>query len=280
MSLRVCSILGTVLLALAVANPASAEKKKKNSDDTSATSASFKSSASDAPMASAKGKAKKKKKKEEPAPEPAPAETAVVPEEEAVTDSNTWEKPPVEQEKPAAPVVVAPVEKPDGDGKPWSAGLLLGWGFKTDRQTAGLGADPYGFAAGIRGGYSLDFNLYVGLFYTFYLGSSQTGSQARVIGVPKTTTANYMQFGAEVGYDWWVGPVVIRPSLQIGAALGFTDVTGVSRRELDMLLGPGLTVVHPWDMFFIGGDARFAIATGSTGASAFLLALTGGLRFE
>jgi hypothetical protein len=265
MSLRACSILGTVLLALAVANPASAE-----------------TNSNDAPMMSAKAKkAKKKKKEAEPAPEPAPApESAVVSEEEeAPSNNNTWEKPPAEQEKPAAPPVTAPVEKPDGDGRPWSVGLLVGWGFKTDRQTGGLGADPYGFAAGIRGGYSLDMNLYVGLFYTYFLGSSQTGEQARVIGGPVTTTANYMQFGAEVGYDWWVGPVIVRPSLELGVALAFTDVTGASRREGSFLIGPGLTIVHPWDMFFLGGDGRFEIATGD-GVSAFQLAATGGLRFE
>jgi hypothetical protein len=235
-------------------------------------------------MASAKAKKSKKAKKEkepEPAPEPAPTPENTVVEEagEVPSNSNTWEKPPEEQEKPVAPVVVAPVEKPDGDGRPWSVGLLLGWGFKTDRQTASLGADPYGFAAGLRGGYSFDFNLYVGLFYTFYLGSSQTGEQARVVTNKKTTTANYMHFGAEVGYDWWVGPLIVRPSLQIGAALAFTDVSGASRREGTMLLGPGLTIVHPWDGFFLGGDGRFAIATGD-GASAFVLTATGGLRFE
>ena len=283
MSLRVCSILGTVLLALAVANPALADKRKKKSAEAAPTAASAMNAADTSSASAKKTKAKKsrsKKKKKKKVEEEAPApESTIVPEEEPVQSANTWEKPPVEEEKPLAPVVAPVIEKPDGDGRPWSLGLLVGWGFKTDRQTAGLGADPYGFAAGVRGGYTLDFNLYVGVFYTYYLGSSQTGSQARVVGGNKTTTANYMHFGAEVGYDWWVGPVVVRPSLELGAALGFTDVTGASRRELDMLIGPGLTIFHPWDMFFIGGDGHFAIATGN-GASAILLAVTAGLRFE
>jgi hypothetical protein len=47
----------------------------------------------------------------------------------------------------------------------------------------------------------------------------------------------------------------------------------------DFMVGPGITVVHPWDNLFLGGEGRFLIVTGD-GTSAFLLAATLGMRFE
>jgi hypothetical protein len=297
MPLRVCSILGTVLLALAVANPAFADKKKKKSE--------YSAAGAETAQVSAKGKGKKAKKSDD-APKaddassdsgsdidkkmesatsgdakPKPATTGSglgTADEEPPSDGNSWERPPAEQEKPAA-APPKPVEKPAGSDRPWSAGLLAGWGFKTDRQSGGFGADPYGLGFGIRGGYSLDFHLYVGLFYTYFIGSSETGGAARVNTPTRTTSANYMQFGAEVGYDWWVGPIILRPSLLVGGALGLTNVTtGKVHSVGDMIFGPGFTVVHPWDQFFIGGDGRFLLASGD-GVSAVLLAATFGMRF-
>jgi hypothetical protein len=44
------------------------------------------------------------------------------------------------------------------------------------------------------------------------------------------------------------------------------------------MFAPGITVVHPWDDFFIGGDFRANIVTGD-GTSSMLLAATAGMRF-
>jgi hypothetical protein len=322
MPLRLCSILGTLLLALAVATPVLAQDKQESGaseDETSATRAKRKrkarakaKKADEAASADAsdkvgaidkaddsastdkadgavkQGKRSKKKgkkaKEEEEEAEKADSEEAATATEasasaEPAPEPDSWERPPEEEEKPPATAVAKPVEKSAGDGKPLSAGLLVGWGFKTDRRSRNVSGNPYGLGAGLRGGYSVpDINLYAGVYFMYYLGSAVTGSSQYVNNATITTNANYMQFGAEIGYDWWVAAVIVRPSVQLGAALVFTDVPNVQSPIGDFMFAPGITVVHPWDDFFIGGDFRANIVTGD-GSSSILLAATAGMRF-
>jgi hypothetical protein len=283
MPLRLCSILGTLLLALSVTSPAFAKKKKGDDSSEKATSGS----------SSAK-KSKKGKKADDSSEssdsaasdKPATTDTSKTDDlgsaepQEVASEPSSWERPPEEKEKPAAPPAPPP-EKPKGSDRPISAALFAGWGFKTDRQTNNIGsaADPYGIGAGLRGGYSFDFHLYVGVYFQYFIGSSETGT-SQAINTPKVdSSASYMQFGAEAGYDWWVGPVIVRPSLEIGEALAFASIGSVKRTVGDFMVGPGITVVHPWDNLFLGGEGRFLIVTGD-GTSAFLLAATFGMRFE
>jgi hypothetical protein len=112
----------------------------------------------------------------------------------------------------------------------------------------------------------------------YYLGSAVTGESQYVNNATLTTNANYMQFGAEVGYDWWISSIVIRPSVQLGAALVFTDVPNVQSPISDFMFAPGITVFHPWDQWFLGGELRANVVTGD-GSSSMLLAVTGGMRF-
>jgi hypothetical protein len=270
MALRPCFLV-VALLALSLAHPVFAQSP--GGDATASESPKMRAKAKrDGASLSAKKK-KAKKAEEEPkaeaasAPEPAP-------------EPDTWERPPVEDEKPPAPPPPVETETRAGNDLPWSVGLLAGWGFKTDRRTANFGADPYGLGAGLRGGYSLDVQLYVGLFVIYYLGSSETGNAARTNDPTITATASYLQIGAEAGYDWWVGPVMVRPSLLIGPAIAFTDNPQLPRSSVtSLMLAPGLTVVHPIDEWFIGGDLRGTIVTGN-GVSDVLLAATAGLRFN
>lgn len=281
-----CSILGTLLSLALVASPGVAQKKKKKAaEDAPAAEASAEGEASgsgslDSLMETAAEKKKddKKKKKgkkgeEEPAAEEQAAEPP--PAEEAVEEPDEWERPPVEEKAPAKEA--APVVEDPGIEKPITVALLLGYGFMTDRR--GNGADPYTFMAGLRGGYTFDFKLYAGLFYNYYLGSSKEG-ETQGTGLQSETTANYMHFGAEVGYDAELGPVQIRPSMQLGIALLVSDVVkpGTSDSYSDFMLAPGITVVHPIDDFFIGGDLRGNIVTGD-GTSGITVAATGGMRF-
>jgi hypothetical protein len=287
--LRLCSILSTFLLALAIAAPAAAKKNKKSDaassaqGDASGQSTSDKVSSklgadSDDRAGSKSSKKSKKKKKEEPkAEEPAKTETpAAEPAKEPTPEPDSWEKPPVEQEKPVGPAPKA-IEKPKGDGRNWSAGLILGWSFLTDRRSGG--ADPYGLGFGIRGGYSFDFKLYVGVFYMYYLGSTETGTTAQT-GLNSDISQNYMQFGAEFGYDWWAGPVIVRPSLEIGPALLIGSTNGVTASITRLMFGPGINVTYPMDQWFIGGEGRANIVSSNNGYSSILLAVHGGLRFD
>jgi hypothetical protein len=280
-SKALCSILGTLLSVALVSSPvlAQGKKKKKAAEEAPAAEAEVEASGSlDSLMESAADKKKDdKKKKGKKGEEEAPAEEAPPAEEEVVEEPDAWERPPVEEKAPAKEAPKA-VDTTPALESPISIALLLGYGFKTDRRTGHLGADPYGFMAGVRGGYTFDFMLYTGLYFNYYFGSSQTGGGQRTVSTDSTTTASYMHFGAEVGYDVDAGPVLFRPSLQIGMALGLTDETGTTTTVNDMMLGPGFTLVYPIDDFFIGGDLRGAIVMGD-GASAVTAAATGGMRF-
>lgn len=280
MPLRVCSILGTLLLALSVTSPAFAKKKK--GDDSSESSSSAKKSkkgkkgddkaeSSDSAASTDKPAADTSSSDSLGAGSSEPQETA---------EPSSWERPPEEKEKPAGPPP-APPEKPKGSDRPISASISLGWGFMTDRQTNNIqsAANPYQLGGSLRGGYSFDFHLYVGVYFTMFLGSSESGTSQAINTVKMDSSARYMQFGADVGYDWWVGPVIVRPSLQIGEALAFATLGNVHKTVGDFMVGPGISVVHPWDNVFLGGEGRFLIVTGD-GVAAFLLAATFGLRFE
>jgi hypothetical protein len=291
MLLRAYSILGTLLLVLCIASPALAKAKKKAHSQDSAQSADDSGEQKSAKSAKKK-KAKKsdddKKSDDKKADETSEAEpgsegssdvagtdTAAANE---MPDDKVWEKPPEEKEKPK-PVEATPIDEKKGDDRPWSAGIEAGYGFKTDRRNGQFGTDPYTFTAGARGGYEFDFKLYVGLWFNWYLGSSTTGSAARINLSQTTTHANYWQFGADIGYDWWIASVIIRPSMQLGAAIAVSDALGRTVSTGGFMVSPGLTVVYPWDNLFLAGEFRGNIVTGD-GVGALLIAAQFGMRFE
>ncbi len=199
------------------------------------------------------------------------------PAEEAVAEPDAWERPPAEEEK--APKVVATIpEKKVGDGRHFDAGLLLGWGFQTDKS---FGTDPYQLGFGLRAGYEFDFHLYTGVGFEYFLGSSDTRPQG--IGLPSAkASANYMFAHVEAGYDVWINKIILRPSIWLGLGFGRQDpdprVNGQRTRK-DFFFAPGVSVLYAMDGgIFIGGDARLQKVAGD-GSSAFVLYLNGGLRF-
>jgi hypothetical protein len=283
MSLRSCSILGTLLLAIAAAQPALAEGTRGLGGEREVASAGAKktkkSKSADKDKSESKDKASSDSSggdKAEGAGEGGDKAAAA-----PVPEGDSWEKPPMEQEKPVGPPPKVVQEPKVGDGKQWSLGLLAGWAFKTDRGTANLGADPYGLGLGLRGGYEWDFKLYTGIYFMYYLGSSEVGSTALVNVPSQRHSASYMHYGVEGGYDVWIGSIILRPSLQIGVAMAFTDnspaggTTSVTR----LMFGPGFTLVDPiGTSFFIGAEARANLVPSNNGVSSILLALHGGLR--
>lgn len=282
-SKALCSILGTLLgavIALAlVASPSAAQgKKKKAAEEAPAAEESAEGGGSldslmegaAAPKKDKKAKKGKAQAEEEQAEEPPPAE-------EEVAEPDAWERPPMEEKAPPKEAP-PPVEEKLGDGKQISVGLLLGYGFKTDRQTGGLGVDPYGLMAGLRGGYTFDFALYAGAYFKYFLGSSGTTGSGRIATESRDVHASYMQFGLEAGYDLFAGPVILRPSLELGMALAFSDADGTTRSVGDLMFGPGVAVLYPFDDLFLGGDLRGSLVTGD-GVSGVTIAANGGMRF-
>jgi hypothetical protein len=266
MPLRLRSIAIPLLVALAGAAPAFAQKKSGDAQPESAAQIET-GKTSQSPTSKKKGGKSKSG---------ASATATAAPSQEAFVEPDEWERPPADPEKPP-PVAVKKQPEVVGDGKHISIAAVVGWGFLTDRKADRLGADPYRLELGVRGGYSFDSQLYLGAFYSYYIGETRSGKSAQT-GLMTTASAYYMQFGAEVGYDWWVGPVVVRPSMQVGAALGFTTKLNSPSPIGSVMFGPGITIFKPIGTFFLGGDMRAVIVPGD-GSSAFAVAVNGGLRF-
>jgi len=146
---------------------------------------------------------------------------------------------------------------------------LLGYGFK----------DGVGLGLGVRGGYTLPMNVYVGGTFVYHLGKSESTPLGDV-------SEHIYYFGVEGGYDINVEPVVIRPYLGLGAAtatatvpgfsFGGTSVPSQTASDTKFAAWPGATVLYPIGNAFVGGDARFLIVSDF---NAFSLFATGGMQF-
>ena len=141
-----------------------------------------------------------------------------------------------------------------------SVGALLGYGFK----------DEVGFGLGARGGYTLPMNIYVGGMLTYFFGAHDVSS---------------FLIGPEGGYDFSVGPVVLRPYLGFGpdfvsvsgseCVLGScVSVSGGDTKFAFWLGGAALYPITP--NWFVGGDMRVLIVSDFTN---FQLFATGGYQF-
>jgi hypothetical protein len=192
-----------------------------------------------------------------PAPAPAPAQP-----------TTTTVTPPAGQTAAAS-------STPSGvftAGKP-SAGLLLGDGF---------GKEPnfYGLGFGVRGGYTLPMNVYLGGTFIYHLGASVATGFGDV-------KYNVMFLGVEGGYDLMAGPVLVRPVLGLGMGIfkssdltiGNVTFPGVS--ESKFTITPGVMGVYPIGNLYVGADLRYNLVTGSGGgdAGAFALFLNVGMVF-
>jgi hypothetical protein len=137
---------------------------------------------------------------------------------------------------------------------------LLGYGFE----------DGVNFGLGVRGGYTLPMNVYLGGTFVYHLGKSEDVPFAGEVSV------NLYYFGVEGGYDISVDPVVIRPYLGLGAATAVASIGDQSESETRFAAWPGATVLYPIGNAFVGGDARFLIVDDF---NAFSLFATGGVQF-
>ena len=150
-----------------------------------------------------------------------------------------------------------------------SAAALLGYGFK----------DGVNLGLGVRGGYTLPMNLYLGGTFVYHLGKSESTA----FGDAKT---HLYYFGVEGGYDINAAPVVVRPYLGLGAATATATIPGgsfggvsfpeTSASDTKFGVWPGATLLYPIGNAFVGADARFLIVSDFNAFSAFA---TGGLQF-
>jgi hypothetical protein len=140
----------------------------------------------------------------------------------------------------------------------WSAAALLGFAF-----------NDIGFGIGARGGYTLDNHIYLGGTLLYHFGQDDVSA---------------FMLGAEGGYDFIVGPVVIRPYLGLGVSIVSVSVAvpgggTIGASNTDVAIWPGCTVLYPIpgnEKWFVGGDARVLIVNDF---NTFALFALGGLRF-
>jgi hypothetical protein len=132
-----------------------------------------------------------------------------------------------------------------------SAAVLLGDGFK----------DGYGLGFGVRGGYTLPMNVYIGGTFVYHLGKSESTA----FGDEKF---NIYYFGVEGGYDLAAGPLVVRPYLGLGDATATASIGGISASDSKLALWPGATALFPIGPLSVGADVRYVIVTGSSSTDA------------
>jgi len=144
------------------------------------------------------------------------------------------EEQPSVSEEPAAPE--EPVEYPSYDNdKPSTFGILMGYAL--DFET--LPYHPYEFALGVRGGYTLDFGLYLGVKLIYYTGQ-----------MVNLDHENAITAGVEVGYEINADVILARPSLDVGFE---------ARKEF-FHLAPGASIMLPFEeSYFVGFDARYLL---------------------
>ena len=179
----------------------------------------------------------------------------------------------------AAPAAFAAEGLGNPNGGYGTAGLLIGAGTQ-DYKVFGIGA---------RGGYTLaNMPIYIGGTFMYNIGSDI---------VPGVNVHSFL-IAVEAGYDFPVGPVVIRPYLGLGdtlisgsiaTACVINPLTGqciggasASSTTSEFTLYPGATVMYPIQQFFVGGDVRIewlpGVGPGGDNVGLGLYA-TGGMQF-
>jgi hypothetical protein len=157
---------------------------------------------------------------------------------------------------------------------------MIGWGFETSTY---FSTDPYQLGFGIHGAYEFDNHIILGVGYEYFLGSSNVTGSGNGDPNAVATSANYMMAHAEVGYDFWFGGWILRPSLWVGLAFGTNKppiASGTSGVVTALILDPGLMVQRLLgdSGWFIGLDGRLSLIAGN-GNSAVMLFAQFGHRF-
>jgi hypothetical protein len=126
------------------------------------------------------------------------------------------------------------------------AGLKVG--FATN-PNSDANFNPFGFGLGARAGIQI-FSLYLGGNAMHYFGGSTTAA-----GLDVSESMN--ELGGEVGYTIGFIPLLqIRPQIGFGDAILSAEVANVSQSKGYFYLEPGLTVLVPLGLLYVGADAN------------------------
>jgi hypothetical protein len=152
------------------------------------------------------------------------------------------------------------------EDKPISVGLLVGYGIGFEQDIA----NEFGLGFGCRGGYTFDMGIYAGAKFVYYLG-----------GESDTRSVNIVSIGVEGGYELELEPFVFVPSLELGIGLwDKADSAGIDvGSSTNFYFAPGLSILYPFDMFFIGLDVSIPIVFKDPTVEGLSLMATGGVLF-
>lgn len=154
----------------------------------------------------------------------------------------------------------------DAEAKPLTIAPLLG-----------ISGGGYGVGVGVRAGYTLESNVYLGGAFVYHLGTS-----TKLFDTKTSVTTLYPSF--EGGYDLRFGRLLVRPygglayvvSTMTSKYRGLSESATVSSPAI--YPGCVLTYDIPDSSVFVGGDARLMFNLDS-GGSAFAAFGSAGMRF-
>jgi hypothetical protein len=190
-------------------------------------------------------------------------------------DSNAasaWERPPAEAEKPKKKKKTERgevVSAPAGDGNNMNIGVLAGYGLGLGSGLTSL--NPYGLGVGLVGEYELENHLVLGIGGEYFLGERDPNATNNN-GVRIPANANYILGHVNVGYSLWIGNnLILRPTIWVGAAIGFVTKTPphLTGLVVTALLGPGLTLHYLLGPagWYLGGEIRVSIPVGQANST-------------
>ena len=206
--------------------------------------------------------------------------------EKPAAGGEEWEAPPPDEsdvvDADAAAKAQAEAEAEASADPVVSLGLLLGYGI-------GLQSDvnPWGLGVGVNGGVTLDMGLYIGGEFAYFFGGSNettVGGTGQEMATLKKT-ASVWNIGVEPGYVVEAGPLLIRPSLELGiASLAIETVTLDERNDAlggaALYFAPGALAMYApeKETWFVGLDLDFQLITATPSRQALVLMANAGLE--
>jgi hypothetical protein len=159
-----------------------------------------------------------------------------------------------------APAIASAVPEKEPHG---SVAGLVGYGFDADGSEGIYGL----FGFGVRGGYTLRQNIYIGGTFMDHFAEREV----------------LYLLGVEGGYDFQLEPVMIRPYIGLGFAHDTFSFESSTREYSDTFFAfsfGGTVLFNLNEQWFIGGDFKLPIFISRFGAAFFPTpCFTGGLNF-
>jgi len=126
--------------------------------------------------------------------------------------------------------------------------------------------NPYGPGVGLRAGVTLPASLYLGASLDYFIGESDS-----VAGVE--ASASVLQVLGNVGYDFGLGPLTVRPVLGFGLAQSNVDLGDADESEGNFALSPGVEGIFGLGLLSVGAELRYNKVFADGDVDAFIVGL-------